>query len=289
MERPLRFRTKAFTLVELLVAIAVVLIFVVLAVELATTALQRAEDSNATLRANSQARLVMDWLTRDLQTVLVRKDGGEWLRMEPGTLEIGSLALPVCRIMLFSQAGESHASDSGGATTSTPGPAAVSYEVDYCDPITLKKNQWNTTSLFRVTVNPRETFASGFAEQTPENLDTDFWVSLPVDVGERKAEHLLARNIAGLQIVFEFSPPGSPTLVSDAGAVFSAGVDGNVRAGSTTYSGATVQSAEVTLWLLKPEGVRALQRIANGTSMTNEEFFAKYARPFVRRIPLQSQ
>jgi hypothetical protein len=101
--------------------------------------------------------------------------------------------------------------------------------------------------------------------------------------------HLLARNIAGLQIVFEFSPQGSPTLVSDAEAVFSAGVDGNVRAAGTTYNGAAVVSAEVTLWLLKPEGARALQRIANGTSMTKEEFFTKYARPFVRRIPLQSQ
>ncbi len=290
MERPLTpSRRGAFTLLELLVAMAVVSIFVVIAVELAAATLKRAEGVNSKLRANMQARVVMDWLARDLQTSLVRRDGGEWLRMEPTNLAVGSLSLPMSRLMLFSQAGELHLSSAGSTTVTNSGPAAVSYETDYCDPITLQANRWNTTALFRVTVEPQETFDNGFAAQTPYNLADDFWDSLPTGVGQREAQHLLIQNIAGFEIAFEFTTNGPTTIKSDPNWIFSAGVDGNVRAGNTTYPGATVLSAEVTLWLLEPEGARALRRAAEGASVTTADFLAKYAHPFVRKIPLQTQ
>ena len=294
MERPLTpSRRGAFTLLELLVAMAVVAIFVVIAVELATATLKRTEGVNSKLRANMQARVVMDWLARDLQTALVRKDGGEWLRMEPTNLAVGSLSLPMSRLMLFSQAGELHLSTSTSGTTTTTntnsGPAAVSYETDYCDPITLQDNRWNTTALFRVTVDPQATFSNLFAAQTPYNLADDFWDSLPTGVGQREAQHLLIQNIAAFQVSFEFTTNGPTTIKSDPDWIFSAGVDGNVRAGGTDYPGATVLSAEVTLWLLEPEGARALRRASEGASMTTDEFLAKYAHPFVRKIPLQTQ
>jgi prepilin-type N-terminal cleavage/methylation domain-containing protein len=285
-----RFRSQAFTLIELLVATAVVSVFIVLAVELATFTLRRAEQSNARLRSNTQARLVMDWITRDLQTAFVRKDGGEWIRMENQELTVGSLALPMARLMLFSQAGESHNPVvDGSLTTYDTGPAAVLYEADYCDPITLQDNKWNTTALFRVAVEPRETFELCFAEQTPQNLAVDFWDSLPGIVGQRESQHVLIQNIVGFQIKFEFTTDGTTILQSTVGTTFSAGVDGNVRDGSTTYSGARVLSAEITLWLLEPEGVRALQREAEGAGMTTGDFFNRYARSFVRKIPFQSQ
>lgn len=289
MERPLTPLQRGFTLLEILVAVAVVAIFVIVAVELAAATLRRTEGANSKLRSNAQARVVMDWLTRDLQTALLRKDGGEWLRMEPTNLSAGPLTLPMCRLMLFSQAGELHLSASGAATTTNSGPAAVSYETAFCDPITLQNNRWNTTALFRVTVGPKDTFDNGFAVQTPANLANDFWNSLPTGVGQREAQHLLIQNIAGFQIAFEFTTNGPTTLKSSPDATFSAGVDGSVRAGATTYPGATVLSAEVTLWLLESEGARALRRAAEGTSINTGDFRVKYAHPFVRKISLQTR
>lgn len=272
-----------FTLIELLVATAVVMVFLVLAVNMATDTLRQSEAVNSQLNANLRARLVMDWITRDIQTALVRKDGGEWLRMEPAVLDAGIL-LPVCKLMLFSQAGETHVS--GNLILS--GPAAVIYEVAYCDPITLAATR-QKTALFRMALDPAYTFQTGFVENTPVNLQTELWNILPSGIGVIAPENVLIENIAGFQIVFEFQTPDGTTHRSAADETFSAGVDGNVRTGSggsaTEFSAARVLSAEVTLWLLDPSGQRALKQGV----LEPEEFFTRHARPFVRKVTIQTQ
>lgn len=278
-----RAAAHAFTLIELLVATAVVMVFLVLAVNMATDTLRQSETVNAKLRANLQARLVMDWITRDIQTALVRKDGGEWLRMEPSALNAG-IALPVCKLMLFSQSGETHIS--GNLTLS--GPAAVAYEVAYCDPITLAATR-QQTALFRMALDPAFTFQKGFVENTPVNLQTELWNILPSGIGVIKPENILIENIAGFQIVFEFLTADGVTHRSVADETFSAGVDGKVRTGSgggaAEFAAARVLSAEVTLWLLDPSGVRALKQGA----LSPQDFFTRHALPFVRKIAIQTQ
>ena len=277
-------RISGFTLIELLVATAVVMIFLVLSVNMATDTLRQSEAVNAKLRSNLQARLVMDWITRDIQTAVVRKDGGEWLRMEPSTLSAG-IDLPVCKLMLFSQAGELHTT--GNQTLS--GPAAVAYQVAYCDPITLDTTARQETSLFRMALDPASTFQEGFVLNKPVNLQTELWNVLPTGVAVVKPENVLIQNIAGFQIVFEFLSSDGTTHKSSAADTFSAGVDGKVRVGTgvsaTEYPAARVLSAEVTLWLLDTAGVRALKQ---GT-LSPQDFFTRYARPFVRKVAIQTQ
>ena len=275
---------SGFTLIELLVATAVVMIFLVLAVNMATDTLRQSEAVNAKLRSNLQARLVMDWITRDIQTAVVRQDGGEWLRMEPSTLSAG-IGLPVCKLMLFSQAGELHMT----ANQTLSGPAAVAYQVAYCDPITLDTTTRQETSLFRMALDPAYTFQEGFVLNKPVNLQTELWNVLPAGVGVVKPENVLIQNIAGFQIAFEFLSSDGTTHKSSAADTFSAGVDGKVRVGTggsaTEYPAARVLSAEVTLWLLDAAGVRALKQ---GT-LSPQDFFTRYARPFVRKIAIQTQ
>lgn len=290
-----RAAMRAFTLIELLVATAVVMVFLVLAINMATDTLRQSEAVNAKLKANLQARLVMDWITRDIQTALVRKDGSEWLRMEPSAQAVGTINLPVCTLMLFSQAGELH---TGNATTggnlTLSGPAAVIYGVDYRDPTAATTSPSSpahlTTALFRFAMDPGETFTKCFVPYSPVvplgNLQTDIWkVKFPNGVKDIEAQYLLIQNIAGFQIVFEFLTSDGTTVKSSVSETFSAGVDGNVRAGTTTYPAARVLSAEVTLWLLEPAGARALKQ---GT-LSTQEFFTRHARPFVRKIAIPSQ
>lgn len=279
-----RAAANAFTLIELLVATAVVMVFLVLAVNMSTDTLRQSEAVNAKLKANLQARLVMDWITRDIQTALVRKDGGEWLRMVPSTLDAG-ISLPVCRLMLFSQAGETHIS--GNSTLS--GPAAILYDVDYRDP-TSRSATPASTALFRMALDPGETFTVGFVENTPVNLQTELWkVVLPNGARDIEPENLLIQNIAGFQIAFEFLAADGTTHKSEATQTFSAGVDGKVRVGTgggaTEYPAARVLAAEITLWLLDPSGVRALQQ----GNLSQQEFFTRHARPYMRKIEIASQ
>jgi prepilin-type N-terminal cleavage/methylation domain-containing protein len=274
----------AFTLVELLVATAVVAVFLVLSVNMATDTLRRSETVNSQLRANLQARLVMDWITRDIQSALVRSDGGEWLRMEPSALEANGLNLPFCKLMLFSQAGENHLS----GNAALHGPAAVAYEAAYVDPITLNPATRRQTALFRLALDPAFTFAAGFSENIPANLGTDLWNVLPPETGVVMPQNVLIQNLAGFQVGFEFLTANGTTIKSPATETFSAGVNGAVRvgagAGAMEYPDARVLAAEVTIWLLDPSGIRALKQ----GGLPLDELFEKHARPFVRRIAIRS-
>lgn len=277
---------QAFSLVEILVAIAIVMLFLVLAVNIATDMLGQSNTMNTKIRSNLQARLVMDWITRDIQTALIRKDGGEWLRMEPFTLD-SAIELPVCRLMLFSQAGEMHPDPPDTALTLS-GPSAVIYDVDYRDP-TSQADTPASTTLFRYALDPRETFRLGFVANTPENLQKDVWQSvLENGVSDIEAKNLLITNIAGFQVSFEFLTANGTTVKSLATETFSAGVSGKIRTGSgpsaAEYPGARVLSVEVTLWLLDPSGVRTLTQ-----GGTKENLFTRYSYPFTRKITLQNQ
>jgi hypothetical protein len=55
--------------------------------------------------------------------------------------------------------------------------------------------------------------------------------------------------------------------------------------GAVEFPAARVLSAEVTLWLLDPSGVRALKQGA----LSPQDFFTRHARPFVRQIAIQTQ
>lgn len=77
-----RANASGFTLVELLVAatIALLLAAVMLAVTGGALGLwRRAQDAFTT---NTQARLVLDYLARDLQTAIFRDDGNTWLAVD---------------------------------------------------------------------------------------------------------------------------------------------------------------------------------------------------------------
>ncbi len=289
---------SAFTLLELLVAMAVLALFVTLAFQITTGALNQWQAVNSKLKLNMQARMVLDWIERDLQTALVRQDGGEWLRIEPYELEaVGTLKFPATKLMLFSQAGERHVdpdntvtSDEDPATLS--GPAAVAYDMAYVDPLTLAPTR-PRPGLFRLALDPGYTFLKGFVENTPENLRTDLWDVLPQDIGVIRPEHLLVENVCAFRIRVEFADAAGSIRTTAEDDTFSAGANGEIRTGTgggaQTYPGAKVLSVEVTLWLLDMGGTNRLRQIeAGGGEIPLDELLERYAHPFTRKISLQA-
>jgi prepilin-type N-terminal cleavage/methylation domain-containing protein len=304
MEHPMSARTRsfqtprAFTLLELLVAMAILSIFVVLALRLASDSLAQWERGNSQLKTNLQARLVMEWIERDLQTALVRQDGGEWLRWEPEELALpAGFPVPVGKLMLFSQAGELHPDpDNPGEQNLLSGLAAVAYDVDYTDPL-LPPGAGGTASrdrlgIYRLALDPAYTFERGFVEATPANLQTDFWNVLPPDIGVVLPEHLLIENVAGFRVVLEFVDGDGATLRTEATETISVGVDGDLRigagSGAVTHPAARVLSAEITLWILDSRGANLLRPGNTPAGMTRADLFARHAYAFTKKIPLPS-
>lgn len=75
----LRSAAKAFTIIELLVAIGVTAVMVTLMLVITTNVIGTWNRTSGNLTTSNQARLVLDQLTSDLQGLIVRQDENAWL------------------------------------------------------------------------------------------------------------------------------------------------------------------------------------------------------------------
>jgi len=77
--RLLHFSRKAFTIIELLVAITVTAVMVGMMITILNNVLNSWNRSTALLTSGNQARLLLDQLSTDLQAAVLRRDGNAWL------------------------------------------------------------------------------------------------------------------------------------------------------------------------------------------------------------------
>lgn len=74
-----RISRRGFSLIELLVALSVTALMVALMLTIVTNVLSGWNRSTGTLTTGNQARLLLDQISTDLQTAIVRRDGNSWL------------------------------------------------------------------------------------------------------------------------------------------------------------------------------------------------------------------
>lgn len=78
-DKPSSLARRAFTIVELLVAVGVTALLVALMVTITINVLTAWNRSSGNLSAGNQARLVLDQLSQDLQGAIIRRDNNVWL------------------------------------------------------------------------------------------------------------------------------------------------------------------------------------------------------------------
>ncbi len=74
-----RSSRKAFTIIELLVAVGVTALMVSLMLTIVVNVLGGWNRSSGSLTSGNQARLVLDQIGRDLQSAIIKRDGNGWL------------------------------------------------------------------------------------------------------------------------------------------------------------------------------------------------------------------
>ncbi len=273
---------SAFTLLELLVACAIMAVFLVLAGQIVSGSLNHWRFAQSKMAANLQARLAFDWLARDLQSLCTANDGSEWLRIEPSdpalTTDGQGNTAASSWLMCFTQPGQPHRSPTASSGSSAPrisGPVAVSYSLGYLDPM-VRGGARKSFALLRTTINPQDTFES----MGVGNLNTDFWGDGVLGFTRIRPEDILADNVSGFRIVAEFLPAGTSAPVrSDPARTFAYGPDGVVKVGSTEYPGAVLTGFEITLWLLDS---KFAPLVGSGLLKMSDN----HSVAFTKRIPL---
>lgn len=105
-------RKRGFTLIEVLIAVAITALLATLMVSITAEVLRIWSQSSTTLTTNSQARIALEIMDRDVQTSMFRPDGRQWF--EQGTWPTGSSSgwnPPPADLAIFSQNGVPARSD----------------------------------------------------------------------------------------------------------------------------------------------------------------------------------
>jgi prepilin-type N-terminal cleavage/methylation domain-containing protein len=269
--------SRAFSLLELLVATAVMALLLGLASQVVSSGLNQWSFANEKMSANLQARLAFDWMGRDIQSLCLDNDGSEWIRIAPVQVAgAGGQTMKASKFMGYAQPAERLKDPAIAASPpKISGPIAISYTLGYLDPMVHNGNR-KRFAILRTSVNPRDTYEN----MGVGNLETDFWAEGVLGFTTIRPEDILADNAVGLRVVAEFVPSDSSTPVrSDPSEVFTCGPDGQIKVGSTVYPDATLTALDISLWILDAKSAARIN--AGGTAN-----LANGASAFTKRIPV---
>ncbi len=150
---------RGFTILELMVAMAITAIIVGVLVTITGTAIDTWNNSRNELRAARQAEAMINIMTRDLESLVVRSDRPqEWLSTIMETPTDGG-STNAARMIFFTAATDRYDGQIGVQGQDLGGDiSCVGYRLDWKDPVAAGNQEFETFVLNRHIVNPDQTF-----------------------------------------------------------------------------------------------------------------------------------
>lgn len=162
---------QGFTLVELIVAMAVTTLIITVLVGITSVAIDAWKRSRAEVRASRQGKAMIDSMARDFESMVSRKGNSfEWLyAATPNTLpgsdqpaKIKEASTNALDLIFFTAATDRYDGQIGVSGQDEGGDVScVSYQLAYQDPVAATANtNYGTFALYRKLVNPDDAFTN---------------------------------------------------------------------------------------------------------------------------------
>lgn len=213
-------KRRGFTMIELMVAMAITALIVTVLVSITGIALDSWRRSRAQVRAARQAKAALETLARDFESLLVRSGNPyEWLvaRVEPELAGGGGgLGGPsnnpmpnAAQLVFFNSATDRYGGDIGGTNDLGGDVSLVSYRLIYRDPILDQdggSDSYPVFALYRHLVDPKPVFDDLLGKE-------DLLEAYKKYQGEDyQPENFVVENIFGLTVTFviEYEDPEEP-------------------------------------------------------------------------------
>lgn len=200
---------RGFTLMELMVAMAITTIIVTVLVSITSIALETWNRSRAELRASRQAKSMIDTMARDFESLVIRRGNtSEWLSAVTTTTAIGNnlKSSNASELVFFTAATDRYDGNIGNAKDKGGDVSCVAYRLEYRDPIVAGgTSKFETFVLNRVIVNPDDTFRDllGKTDSTiaAKSLESVFTGSAYA-AGLSRPENFVGENIFQFTVTF---------------------------------------------------------------------------------------
>jgi len=290
---------RGFTLVELIVAMAITIIIVGVLVSVTSIATDTWNRSRSELRASRQAKSMVDAMVRDFEALVIRSgNANEWLSAIteadlPGSA--GMSSANASKLIFFTSATDRYNGQIGTTDDLGGDVSCVAYELDYKDPLVVGGEDFETFVLNRLLVDPKETFEKLLGE---EDLTT------ALDSSTVKIENpvnFVCENIYQFTVTFHVEVTDTTktpavtsivpvTLGKDTKEfrIFGNKIDTDYAGTSASLvPSGRVKAVDFSITVLSDMGIDQLRRRTfSGTQQT--EFLAKHSYPYSKLVQLPS-
>jgi len=213
--------SAGFTLLELLVAMAITVAIVTILISITGVAMDAWTRSSAEVRAARQAKVFIDTMAKDFESLVIRQGNNfEWLRAEidaaanlPKVTRNQAGQSQAAALTFMTAATDRYLGQIGGQNDLGGDVSCVSYRLRYQDPIVGGTPQDTSTFvLYRLLVNPDETFQKLLGQK---DLKTAFQ---PIVDRSTERQNFVCENVHQFTITFLVEimieqPAGSGTMV----------------------------------------------------------------------------
>lgn len=254
---------RGFTLMELMVAMAITTIIVTVLVSITSIALDTWNRSRSELRASRQAKSMIDSMARDFESLVTRRGNtSEWLsaKVDKDLNNLGNKNITssnASELVFFTAATDRYAGQIGSSTDLGGDVSCVAYQLKYRDPISATGSaKFETFVLNRLLVDPKPTFDEllGKTDSTnpAKSLDKVFDAKYATDLA--KPENFVCENIYQFTITFHVQVTTVPATTTTPATVVNVPVTightaDTFRIGGTKitndFSGTGVTAAQV--------------------------------------------
>ncbi len=285
---------RGFTLLELMVAMAITTIIVTVLVSITSIALDTWNRSRSELRASRQAKSMLDTMARDFEAMVIRKGTtNEWFSAVKAPPSGGDLkSTNAAKLVFFTGATDRYNGEIGKASVDKGGDVScVAYSLEYKDPI---GTGFETFVLNRLVVDPDKTFADllGKPDLTSAFSSYDSKLSDP--------GNFVCENIYQFTVTFQVqvtdttqTPPKiTQERVTLGPATTSLKILGT---GFTTTPASTgplatgrVTSIQISATVISDFGIDQLKKRKFPTSALQADFLAKNSYQYTKQVELPS-
>jgi prepilin-type N-terminal cleavage/methylation domain-containing protein len=308
---------RGFTLMELMVAMAITTIIVTVLVSITSIAMDTWNRSRSELRASRQAKSMIDTLARDFESMITRRgNANEWFSAIVENQKVGRRmeSTNASKLIFFTAATDRYNGQLNGADNipntadDPPGGdvSCVAYELQYKDPFTTGgTGNYDTFVMSRLLVNPDLTFrdllgksdlTASFAQyasrvSNPENFvcENVFQFSVTFNVQISQVSGTGANPTTTLLNVPITVGPNGGGNSSKAFRILGTGIqaDATSAVSPAQLAAGRLTSMQVSITVISDFGIDQL-RNRNFTGNQQAEFLAKNSYQYSKLVQLPS-
>ncbi len=285
---------SGFTLVELLVAMTITVVLVGMLVYMGSTSMDAFNDTRNEVRASRQAKQAMDRISRDFESIVLRRDGNdvEWLYSGDETSSLrgpsGREIPNTNRVIFFTAATDRYNGEINTENDNGGDVSAVSYRLVYRDQISdSDAEEYAVFSLYRNLADPDEAFDLIAEDDLLAQSATVF-----SDNEDLAAENFLVENIYEFTLTFivKYTDENEAeqierVVMAQGGSGFNQfSIRGNTLESSPALDGqantGTLDGVEVSITVLTDRGMT----LAKNSGISQEELLKNHSFHYTKSI-----